>query len=399
MIEQIKTIVEAETSDMIELRRELHRHPEISFHEDRTAEALCRILTELDIPYRRAGGRGIVAHLKGTRPGPNIAFRADFDALAIQEETGLAFASVEAGKMHACGHDAHTAVLVGLARSMAKHRELLCGTVTFIFQDAEETPPGGAAPMVDDGCLDGVDKIYGLHVSDELDTGVVGVCEGKYMAASDTFEITFAGKGGHGSRPCDGDDTISAMALAICTINAIPSRFLPAYRDAVITVCSVNGGNSYNVLPTKCTLMGTVRTFESETAQAIKPLIERCAQNAAGLFHTTYEYCYHEGYPVLVNAEVPCQTVRSAARLLGQKCMTIPPTAVAEDFSIYLQNVPGAFFRIGIRNPAKDAVYSLHSGKFNIDEEALPAALMMFWCIYLLETEQIHAQPDCGRDD
>ena len=399
MIEQIKAIAEAETQNMTALRRELHRHPELSFHEERTTETICRILTESNIPYRRAGHRGIVARLESGLPGPNIAFRADFDALPIQEETGLDFASEEAGKMHACGHDAHTAVLAGLARTMSKHRELLRGTATFIFQDAEETPPGGAAPMVRDGCLDGVDKIFGLHVSDELDTGVVGVCSGKYMAASDTFEIIFSGKGGHGSRPCDGDDTISAMALAISTINAIPSRFLPAYRDAVVTVCSVNGGSSHNVLPTKCTLMGTVRTFESETAQTIKSLIERCAQNAAGLFHTAYAFCYHEGYPVLVNAEAPCQTVRSAARLLGQKCMTIPPTAVAEDFSIYLQNVPGAFFRMGIRNPAKDTVYSLHSGKFNIDEDALPAALMTLWCIYLLETGQIHAQPDGGRED
>ena len=311
MIEQIKAIAEAETQNMTALRRELHRHPELSFHEERTTETICRILTESNIPYRRAGHRGIVARLESGLPGPNIAFRADFDALPIQEETGLDFASEEAGKMHACGHDAHTAVLAGLARTMSKHRELLRGTATFIFQDAEETPPGGAAPMVRDGCLDDVDKIFGLHVSDELDTGVVGVCSGKYMAASDTFEIIFSGKGGHGSRPCDGDDTMSAMALAISTINAIPSRFLPAYRDAVITVCSVNGGSSHNVLPAKCTLMGTVRTFESETAQTIKSLIERCAQNAAGLFHTAYEFCYHEGYPVLTEEDPGYSAIES----------------------------------------------------------------------------------------
>ena len=391
MIERIKSLAAAETAGMIAFRRELHQHPEVSYQEEWTAARLCAELEELGVPYERKGRRGILARLIGAAPGPHIAFRADFDALAIQEETGLPYASREEGRMHACGHDGHTAVLRTLVRTMAANRDLLRGTVTFLFQDAEELPPGGAAAMVADGCLEGVDRIYALHVSDELDTGVIGVREGKYMAASDCFNIAFTGRGGHGSRPNDGDDTISALAATVGAIDAIPSRFLPAYTDAVVTVCAVNGGTSYNVLPARCTMMGTVRTFEAETAREIRARIELCAQTAAQLFHTGYEYKYQEGYPAVVNDPDCCRTVRGAAALLGRPCIDIPPTTVAEDFSFYQQQVPGAFFRVGIRNPEKEAVYPLHSGKFRLDEDALPVALEMLWCIYLQETGQLSA--------
>ena len=185
MIERIKSLAAAETAGMIAFRQELHQHPEVSYQEEWTAARLCAELEKLGVPYERKGRRGILARLTGAAPGPHIAFRADFDALAIQEETGLPYASREEGRMHACGHDGHTAVLRTLVRTMAANRDLLRGTVTFLFQDAEELPPGGAAAMVADGCLEGVDRIYALHVSDELDTGVIGVREGKYMAASD----------------------------------------------------------------------------------------------------------------------------------------------------------------------------------------------------------------------
>ena len=389
MMERIKALAMAETQELVNLRRELHRHPEVSFQEDWTSTYLCDKLKELNLPYIRKGKRGIAVRISGDLPGPHIAFRADFDALPIQEETGLPYASQISGRMHACGHDAHSSILLALARTMAHNRDLLRGTVSFLFQDAEEIPPGGAAAMVEDGCLDGVDRIYALHVSEELDTGVIGIREGNYMAATYSFEVSFLGRGGHGSRPSQGDDTVSALASAITAINAIPSRFVPAHLGAVVAVCSVHGGTSYNALPAKCTLQGTVRTFEPETAELIRERIEICARSTAELYHTGHEFRFAAGYAPVVNNDVCCQVVRRAAELLGQDCVTLPPTTIAEDFSAYLQHVPGAFFRLGIRNPAMDAVYPLHSGKFRLDEAALPTALEMFWTIYLQETGQI----------
>lgn len=389
MTERIKAIARGEAERLTALRRELHEHPELSFQEERTAALLRARLEELGLPWRNVGRRGIAVRLTGDAPGPHIAFRADFDALPIQEETGLPFASQTPGQMHACGHDAHASVLMGLARTMAAHRDLLRGDVTLLFQDAEEIPPGGAAAMVADGCLDGVDRIYGLHVSEELDTGSVGVCEGEYMAAAYSFEVSFLGRGGHGSRPSQGDDTVSALAAAITGINAIPARFLPAHETASVAVCRVSGGNSYNVLPARCTLQGTARAFSPQTAEIIRERIRLCAQGAAALYHTDFDFRFEPGYSPVINDPACCQVVRQAAGLLGLPCRTLSPTTIAEDFSAYLGQVPGAFFRIGIRNPALDAVHPLHSGKFRLDEAALPTALALFWAIYLRETGQL----------
>ena len=389
MLDRIKAIAQAEEQAMTALRRELHQHPELSFQEDQTAAYLCRQLDELNLPYTRKGRRGIAARLSGVQPGPHIAFRADFDALPIQEDTGLPYASQIPGRMHACGHDAHSSVLLALAKTMSENRDLLRGDVTFLFQDAEEIPPGGAAAMVADGCLEGVDRIYALHVSEELDTGVVGVREGKYMAATYSFEASFLGRGGHGSRPSEGDDTVSALASAVTAINAIPSRFLPAHLGAVVAVCTVHGGTSYNALPAACTLQGTARVFEPETAELIRERMEICVRSVAEFYHVGHEFRFSAGYAPVVNDDGCCRTVRRAAQLLGRTCVTMPPTTIAEDFSAYLQRVPGAFFRLGIRNPALDAIYPLHSGKFRLDEGALPAALELFWTIYLQETGQL----------
>ena len=172
--------------------------------------------------------------------------------------------------MHACGHDAHAAVLLGLARVLGRNREWLRGEAVFIFQYAEELPPGGAGPMIEAGCLEGVDRIYGLHVSDELDAGTVGVCPGKYMAASDSFFITFTGNGGHGSRPDETPDTVLSAASAIIEINTIISRFVPPRSAAVVSVCNIHGGKAYNVLPSQVSIEGTVRTYEAETAELIR---------------------------------------------------------------------------------------------------------------------------------
>lgn len=367
----------------------LHEHPELGNEETQTSSLIRRRLEDLGIEYAVMAGTGTAAIIRGGRPGRTIGFRADIDALPITEETGLPYASQTPGVMHACGHDAHAAVLLGLARVLGRNREWLRGEAVFIFQYAEELPPGGAGPMIEAGCLEGVDRIYGLHVSDELDAGTVGVCPGKYMAASDSFFITFTGNGGHGSRPDETPDTVLSAASAIIEINTIISRFVPPRSAAVVSVCNIHGGKAYNVLPSQVSIEGTVRTYEAETAELIRGKLALAAQGAAAFYGANLDFRFEYGYPPVVNTERETALVRAAAEKLGLPFTPLEPTPVGEDFSRYLQRVPGAFFRVGIRNPSLDAVYPLHNSRFRIDEEGMRAGLEMFLGIYLTETGQM----------
>ena len=333
MRNKIKRAAAAEYPRAVENRRYIHQHPCASFHEEETAAYLCRQLQEEGIPFTRCGQNGIVARLKGDEEGPGIAFRADFDALPIQEPEGLPFVSRNPGVMHACGHDAHAAVLLGLARVLGRNREWLRGEAVFIFQYAEELPPGGAGPMIEAGCLEGVDRIYGLHVSDELDAGTVGVCPGKYMAASDSFFITFTGNGGHGSRPDETPDTVLSAASAIIEINTIISRFVPPRSAAVVSVCNIHGGKAYNVLPSQVSIEGTVRTYEAETAELIRGKLALAAQGAAAFYGANLDFRFEYGYPPVVNTERETALVRAAAEKLGLPFTPLEPTPVGEDFS------------------------------------------------------------------
>jgi len=311
------------------------------------------------------------------------------DALGIKEETGLPYRSENEGVMHACGHDIHTTVLLALARVLNAHRELIKGEVVLIFQYAEELPPGGAGPMIEAGCLEGVDRIYGLHVEDQLPVGEVGVLEGPYMAASDSFFVDIKGGGGHGSRPYETQDTVTAAAMAVLNINQIVSRSVNPFDSVVISVCQINGGISYNVIPPIISFSGTVRTYHRENAELVKEKVEAAVKTACQMFGTEYTYRFEYGYPSVCNSEREAGIVRKAAERTGKyPCRKIPPTTVGEDFSRYLQKVPGAFFRVGIRNPEIDAVYPLHHNCFRADERAMGIALEMFLQIYMEETGQ-----------
>lgn len=389
MIKEIKRAAAAEYPHITENRRYIHQHPCVSFHEEETAAYICQQLQQEGIAFTKCGQNGVIARLRGEEAGPVIAFRADFDALPIQEPEGLPFASRNPGVMHACGHDAHAAVLLGLARVLHRNRGWLRGEAVLIFQYAEEVPPGGAAPMIEAGCLEGVDRIYGFHVSDKLDAGTAGICPGKYMAASDSFFITFTSNGGHGSRPDETPDTVLSAASAIIEIHTIVSRFVPPGSSAVVSVCNIHGGKAYNVLPSQVTLEGTVRTYERETTELIREKIALAAKGAAAFYGTDLDFRFEYGYPPVVNTEREANVVRAAAEKLCLPIRAIEPTPVGEDFSRYLQKVPGSFFRVGIRNPALDAVYPLHNSRFRIDEEGMRAALEMFLGIYLMETGQI----------
>lgn len=388
--EHIEQLAEAEYPNLLRFRRHIHEHPEMSFQEADTSAYICSVLKQEGISYQTGvgGPYGIVARIRGDEDGPCIAFRADIDALGIQEETGLAFSSSRGGVMHACGHDLHTTILLGLARTLNQNRELIRGQVVLIFQFAEELPPGGAKPMIEAGCLDGVDRIYGLHVDDDLPYGEVGVLEGPYMAASDSFFVDIKGGGGHGSRPYDTQDTISSAAMAVLNINQITGRFISPLESAVISVCRISGGVSYNVIPAVISLAGTVRTYNSDIAAVICDKLEEAVSSACNIFHTAYDFRFKYGYPCLVNSERETGIVRTAADRAGYPCRRLLPTPVGEDFSRYLEKIPGAFFRVGVRNPEINAVYPLHHNHFQADERALKIGLEMMWQIYLTETGQ-----------
>lgn len=389
MINLINDAVSEELSNTIKFRRYIHQHPCLSFHEEETRDYLCSELDKAGIAYRKCGQNGIVAKIKGADSSQCIAFRADFDALPIQEPEVLEYQSVNPGVMHACGHDFHASALLSFARMLKRHPEWLKCDAEFIFQYAEELPPGGAKPMIEDGCLTGVTKIFGFHVSEEIPTGTIGVRRGKYMAASDGFFIDFTGEGGHGSRPSEAMDTISAAATAITQINAVISRFVSPLHDAVISVCKIHGGETYNIIPERVRLEGTVRTYEPETAENIFDKIREIAEHSAYIYGANANVDISYGYPAVVNHDSGVDTVISASRQLEIPVIDIPPTPVGEDFARYLQVVPGAFFRIGIHNPQIGAVYPLHNKMFRLDESALNTALKLSLGIYLKETNQL----------
>jgi amidohydrolase len=376
--------------------RHLHSRPRVSFHEEETAAYISAVLKDAGIDHREhfGGQNGIAGRLKGSEKGPVIAFRADFDALPIEEQTGASFKSIYPGAMHACGHDAHTAVLLSLARCLAKNPGMIRGEAVFFFQDAEELPPGGALPMVKAGCMDGVDKVYALHMSDELDVGTLGASPGPYMAASDIFNVLITGKSGHGSRPYDNQDTVSAGCTAVSLINNVVSRFFDTLSPVVISVCNIAGGSTYNIMPPELRFGGTVRTFTQDRRILAEKKIEEAVQSACSLFGTSYEYHFTPGYPVLANSKAETETVEKAVNKLAAlgrnyRFVPIPPTPVAEDFGSYLEKAPGCFFRVGIRNPDKGIVYPLHNDRFAIDEDALIIAFETFLAVYLCETGQL----------
>lgn len=389
MITTIKKISNEWFDKAVEYRRYFHENPCLSFHEGENAQFISEQLDAAGIEHRRCGENGVVAVITGSQPGPTIAFRGDFDALPIDEPRGLPFCSKNPGVMHACGHDAHISSLLTCALALKENAQLIRGKVVFIFQYAEEIPPGGALPMIEDGCLDGVDRIYGFHVSEELETGSVGICPGAAFAASDGYFVEFLGNGGHGSRPYETQDTVSAAASATLQINSIVSRFISPYTTAVISTCNVHGGNTYNVIPPCVRLEGTVRSYEKETAELIRDKLHGAVKAAAELYGTEYSFKYEHGYPAVVNCKRETEIVERAAQKLGIPFHLMMPTPVGEDFSRYLEHVPGAFFRVGIRNEAIGAKYSLHNRNFRLDENALKTALEIYLGIYLVETGQI----------
>jgi amidohydrolase len=378
--------------ELTEWRRALHQFPELGFEEFNTARFVQEKLQEMGYSVQsQVGKTGVVAVLYGQIPGPTVGLRADMDALPIQDEKQVSYASKVPGKAHLCGHDAHTTMLLGVAKVLSQHPPEK-GQVKFIFQPAEEGLAGAAA-MIQDGVLKNpdVDLIFGLHVHHTAATGYVTVCPGLSTAATDKFNLTIIGKGGHAAHPHLSVDSVTVTAQVITALQHIASRQVDPLSPLVLTIGKIQGGYARNVIAPSILLEGTVRTLEPSVRETIERRIETVVQGVCQAFGATYELEYHYGYPSVINDEslVPLLS-ETASQILGEgRLSKSKPTMGGEDFSYYVQEVPGIMFRLGIRNEQKNAVYPLHHPMFDIDEAALPLGTAMLSQLALNALEKL----------
>ncbi|MDW2886875.1 amidohydrolase [Exiguobacterium artemiae] len=374
MKQTVEEMVEQLFPVMVERRRYLHQHPELSFHEVDTPKFIADRLTELGIEVRTGvGGRGVVGTIRGGKPGKTVALRADFDALPIQDEKTVGYRSTVPGVMHACGHDGHTATLLAVAEILVRQKEQLAGNVVLIYQHAEEVVPGGARDMVADGCLDGVDVIFGTHLWSTTKLGTIGYRIGPVMAAADKFELTLFGRGGHGAKPHETIDAVVLGATVVKELQSIVSRRLDPLQQAVLTIGTLHAGNTFNVIADSAELTGTIRTFDPEVAEQIVREMERTIKGVCDAAGATYSFTYERGYPAVVNHPEETNLLRTVASdIMGaDHVFEIAPTMGGEDFAYYLQQVPGTFFFTGAGD---ETFYPHHHPKFDFEEQAMQHA-------------------------
>jgi len=359
------------------LRREIHREPELGFGTEKTAEKVLGALEGLPLEIQTGvAENGIVATLKGGGDGPTVALRADMDALPILEGTGLPFASQAEGRMHACGHDGHTSMLVGAAKALCGMREDLKGSVKFVFQPAEEGGGGGQV-MVEEGVADGIDSIFALHLWPGLPFGTAGTKGGPIMAAADAFEMTVRGKGGHGAMPHLAADAVVISAQVVTALQTVVAREVDPVEPAVLTVGSIHAGTAFNIVPETATLGGTVRTLDEGLRRRIPERIEEVARGVAQGMRGDAELHYDFSYPVTRNdAGAAALALEAAGELFGgDRAVEVPnPSMGGEDFAFFLEKLPGAYVWLGIGEDAP----KLHTPTFDFDEAILPkgAALL-----------------------
>ena len=362
---------------IVALRRDIHREPELGFDTEKTAEKVLAAIDGLPLDIQTGvAENGIVATLEGEGDGPTVALRADMDALPILEETGLPFASETEGKMHACGHDGHTSMLVGAAHTLSGMRDRLDGTVKFCFQPAEEGG-GGGKDMVDEGVADDVSTIFALHLWPGLPFGKVATKAGPIMAAADAFEMEIKASGGHGAMPHLASDAIAIAAQVVTALQTIVSREVDPVEPAVLTVGEIGAGTAFNIIPDKARLGGTVRTLDADLRREIPARIEELSRGIAKGMRGDVDLDYTFSYPVTVNDEAAADFALGVAEDLfgGESVLQLPnPSMGGEDFAYFLEKVPGAFIWLGVG----EDVSGLHTPRFAFDEEILPrgAALL-----------------------
>ncbi len=395
----IKNVILAKAEEikeeLIRIRRDLHAHPETGFQEIRTAALIGEHLKQLGIEVReRVGITGVVGTLRGKYPGKTILLRADMDCLEMQEQNEVDYKSEYAGRMHACGHDAHMTWVLGAAKILAGLRDELHGNVKFLFQPAEETD-GGADRMIKEGALEDpeVDAAIGAHVWPTVEAGKIGVKYGPMMASPDLVKITIFGKGGHGAEPHNCVDPISVSCQVYFGFQTIISRRISPVEPAVLTISQINGGTAHNIIPDKVEMVGTVRTFSLEMKEKMRAMMEGVLRSVTEANGATYKFEYLPHYPPVINDEAMTALVEATGKaLLGEDNVVKQdrPTMGAEDFSYFQQHVPGAYFIVGTLNVEKGVVKPLHNPQFNIDETILhkTAAVLASCAIAFLNGKQ-----------
>ncbi|MFK4432913.1 M20 peptidase aminoacylase family protein [Bacillus sp. RC54] len=361
------------TEMLISIRRNLHEHPELSYEEFETTKTIKNWLEEKNIKIINSNlETGVIAEISGNNSGPIIAIRADIDALPIQEETNLPYASKIPGKMHACGHDFHTAAIIGAAYLLKEKESSLSGTVRFIFQPAEESS-NGACKVIEAGHLHGVQAIFGMHNKPDLPVGTIGIKDGPLMAGVDRFEIEIHGVGTHAAVPDAGVDPIVASSQIVMALQTIVSRNISSSHNAVVSVTNIHSGNTWNVIPEKATLEGTVRTFQTETREKIPALMKRIIQGVSDALGVKTEFRFYAGPPAVQNDTSLTNLSSQVAEEMNLNIISPTPSMAGEDFSFYQQEIPGSFVFMGT-----SGTHEWHHPAFTVDEQALPISAEYF---------------------
>jgi len=374
-LEQAKAM-QAELTD---IRRDFHRNPEVAWEEVRTGGIAADYCEKLGLNVKRNCAKtGVVAVLNANKPGPTLALRADMDALPIHEENSVAYRSTREGKGHLCGHDAHTAMLMGAAKLLTRYKEQIPFPVRFLFQPAEEVPPGGAEKLIEEGHLDGVGEVLGLHVNPLLPVGCIGLRTGPFMASMDKLTIDVEGVGGHGAMPHLSRDPVLASAEIITALQSIVARRVDPLDSAVVSICQMDAGAAFNVIPARARLIGTARSLSAYTRDKLPQWVEEISTNIAKAHGATAKVDYLRGTPVLVNERESTERMGKAFRALGGTESEIKPTMGGEDFAFYLEHVPGAFGFLGAGDGSAETSQCFHHPRYNIDEKALPWGAALF---------------------
>jgi amidohydrolase len=361
---------------MIEIRRNLHQHPELGLEEHRTSRKVRDLLDEMGIEHEDGlGGTGILGVIRGKSEGKTVALRADLDALPIQDEKEVDYASKTPGTMHACGHDVHTTMLLGAARLLAREKDSLDGTVKLLFQPAEETV-GGAKLMIEAGALEEpkVNAIFGVHVDPALEVGTVGLHYGQRNASSDDLEIVVHGNAAHGAYAFEGVDAIVAAAHIVASLQTIVSRNIDAREAAVVSLGTIRGGTAGNIVANRVELVGTIRCLNQETRASVQQRIKETAEAVAHGMGARAEVTINPSYDPVVNDESMVEVVRdNSTKLLGDDAVVVfpKPNLGVEDFGYYLSEVPGVFYSLGVRNEDAGIIHPVHCGLFDVDESSM----------------------------
>ncbi len=368
--------------ELVSLRRDFHKHPELGFNEKRTAGIVENYLKDCGLEVKSGVAKtGVVGLLKGKEGGQTVLLRADMDALPIEELNNVPYKSVNKGIMHACGHDGHTAMLLVAAKVLSRHRDEIKGNVKFVFQPSEEKDPGGAIKMIEEGVMENphVDKAFGLHLGNMIPAGIIGIKEGVMTAEADRFKIEIKGKGGHGAYPHTSVDPVVIASQIVMSLQTIVSREINPINPIVITVGKIHSGDVFNVIPESAELLGTVRTLDKNLAKTIPEKIERIAKNTAAAFRGEAKTEYAFGYPPLINSKEETQYVISVARnVVGEKRVIKTPVSMGgEDMAYFLEKAKGAFFWLGSMNKEKGLDKPHHSAYFDFDEDVMSIGVEM----------------------